>query len=329
MSPRKTIVIGDPHRVAVSVVRPEFWSSWILLTCASGSYDRAELPSGLHTQIGAGLPDGALAIAGVFARAPQGEHSRLVVPNPTILSSVRQVRAYHESWTPEHIRQSVVPAIEGQVTLDGLPSQSHRAGDNLGEWVRVYLESMAAIPSIFGQRWRDARAMLDREADRVAIAAASGRLGQLLDGLSSRLRFSDGELSFDSTSNRRFELGNRRLVLAPLIGPAGSLVTDNWTDDHVIIAYPVAAAADMLSRGPAEDRLSRMLGPQRAAILRVLETPMPMSDLAERLGTTASTTTFHCNHLESARLIQRRRQSNRVNVHITAKGRELIALMIS
>lgn len=99
--------------------------------------------------------------------------------------------------------------------------------------------------------------------------------------------------------------------------------------DHVFLGYPVPAAVDLLIRPPADDRLSAVLGTQRAAILRALESPLPMSDRAQRMGTTASTMTFHCNHLEAARLIQRRRQSNRVNVHVTSQGRELVALMVT
>lgn len=328
MSSRMTLAIGDPHRVPVSVVRPEFWSSWILMTCAAGQYDRAQLAPGLHQQIEDGLPDGAAAIAEVFSQAPEAENHHIIVPPPTEMSSVREVREYHRSLTPTQVRRLVTSSIDGLPGLYALPTQDHPAGEDLDAWVRLYLESTAAVPSIFGQQWRDAQSLLDREADRVAIATAQGRLGPLLDQLSPRFNFSDGELSFDSTHDHRSILGHRRLVLAPLIGPSGTIVFENWSDDHVIIGYPVPAAAELLARGPSDDRLSKVLGPQRAAILRTLETPLPMSELAERIGTSASTTTFHCNHLESATLIQRRRQSNRVNVHVTTKGRELIALMI-
>ena len=72
--------------------------------------------------------------------------------------------------------------------------------------------------------------------------------------------------------------------------------------------------------------LEALIGPQRALVLRELETPRSVGALAEALIAVPSAATHHVGALEAAGLVIREREGRRVIVHRTARGGRLVAL---
>jgi DNA-binding transcriptional ArsR family regulator len=72
--------------------------------------------------------------------------------------------------------------------------------------------------------------------------------------------------------------------------------------------------------------LEALLGPQRAAIVRMLEEPCHAGAIAGRLQLTPSGVTHHLKALEAAGLVLRERDAQRVLVRRTARGALLLGL---
>ena len=95
------------------------------------------------------------------------------------------------------------------------------------------------------------------------------------------------------------------------------------------LSYPIPNAAAIVAgsqRPPptTTDQLAALLGPVRAAVLRLLAKPHAMSDLAEKVIISPATATYHCAQLEQAGLIERHRLGNRVWVRRTPRGDTIV-----
>jgi DNA-binding transcriptional ArsR family regulator len=74
------------------------------------------------------------------------------------------------------------------------------------------------------------------------------------------------------------------------------------------------------------DQLEGLVGPQRAAILRLLDTGATCGDLANALYMAPGGVTHHLRLLEAAGLVIRERVGRNVIVERTARGRAVLAL---
>jgi predicted transcriptional regulator len=93
-------------------------------------------------------------------------------------------------------------------------------------------------------------------------------------------------------------------------------------------ASPLPGALQMLDGDMARPScpLEALLGPQRAAILRMLDRPCQAGDVARRLTLTPGGVTHHLKALEASGLIVRERDARNVRVHRTARGTLLLGL---
>ncbi|WP_328498613.1 winged helix-turn-helix domain-containing protein [Streptomyces sp. NBC_00414] len=178
--------------------------------------------------------------------------------------------------------------------------------------------------------WVRADALLGKETERVGSAVVSRNLDGVLTGLSPRVSYADGTLALPPCGRERFELGGRRLVLIPVVsGTAPSLYSLDQ-DDVVWFSYPVPGVGRLGSptaRAPREDGLVQLLGPVRAGVLRSVQPPATVSELAGLLHVGASTITYHCEQLKAAGLLQRERYGREVRQRLTGRGAELVDLL--
>ena len=79
----------------------------------------------------------------------------------------------------------------------------------------------------------------------------------------------------------------------------------------------------------SDDALTLVLGPVRAALLRALDRPLTMTELARRAGCTPSTLSYHCDRLVATDLVERRRTGTAIRVSRTVRGSELVDLLLS
>jgi DNA-binding MarR family transcriptional regulator len=76
-----------------------------------------------------------------------------------------------------------------------------------------------------------------------------------------------------------------------------------------------------------DDALSQLVGPVRAAVLRLLAEPTTMGGLAAELAVAPSLATYHCAPLISAGLVARVRTGRTVRVQRTPRGDALVGLL--
>jgi DNA-binding transcriptional ArsR family regulator len=94
-------------------------------------------------------------------------------------------------------------------------------------------------------------------------------------------------------------------------------------------------AAQPSDHSPSETRigetrarapLEALIGTQRATLLRALDRPRSVGELAQRMHTVPGGATHHLRRLEAAGLVIRERRGQRVIVELTGRGRGLLAL---
>jgi DNA-binding MarR family transcriptional regulator len=89
-----------------------------------------------------------------------------------------------------------------------------------------------------------------------------------------------------------------------------------------------------MRRGPVHDdatsgadRLTVLLGPIRAAVLRSLHSPQSMGALAREVHCAPSTLTYHCDQLVAAGLLERERRGQSMWVSRTDRAVRLLSAL--
>jgi DNA-binding transcriptional ArsR family regulator len=206
-----------------------------------------------------------------------------------------------------------------------------RAWDDVGDqprrWLTAYADTVSAYWQRLEPRWRAARVAIDREIERIGVAAVRGALPSVLNSLHPCLEFTGDRFRFRGHCD--IPLAGRRLILVPsLIDPRAVLI---HSDDPRVVSvaycvtdrYPSATAAPV----SGDDRLATVLGGPRAAILRRLRTPLTMGAIADHLAVSPAAATRHCDHLERAGLIVRERRGQTVRVSASTEGEALRDLL--
>jgi DNA-binding MarR family transcriptional regulator len=101
--------------------------------------------------------------------------------------------------------------------------------------------------------------------------------------------------------------------------------------DFVWIGYPIRtlnriAAPDERARARTDDSLDIVLGHHRATILRSLDQPCAVGELADAMFYAPTTLTYHCKMLLDAGLIARERNGRQILLSRTERGSEMLGL---
>lgn len=202
------------------------------------------------------------------------------------------------------------------------------AADNPKRWLASYADASMATWRRIEPWWRAARPLMDREVERIGVASVRGGLDAALNTLSPRLRFANDAFYLDGLCNRPITLGDRRLVLVPLIAAHDALFIHLSEPDLLGIAYPVRGLGTLDAPEPvATDQLSVVLGVARARVLRGLDVATTMGQIAAHIGLAPGSATRHCDQLERAGLIIRQRRGKAVQISRTDRGSELLDLL--
>ncbi|SDH59828.1 ArsR/SmtB family transcription factor [Nonomuraea jiangxiensis] len=208
------------------------------------------------------------------------------------------------------------------------PPHWRSAAEHPTRWLHGYAAALADVWSVTEPLWRQARGLLDREVRRVGVAAVRGGPELLLGALNSRIVQGEGRLLISDLEPGTFDLGEREVVLVPMLAGKDALIVSLDQQDAVWIAYPVPGADSLWRRptAPARDELSALMGEVRVDLLCSLGRPMTMSMLASGLQAAPSSITYHCDRLRAARLITRERRGREVWIARTDRGDELLEL---
>jgi DNA-binding transcriptional ArsR family regulator len=208
------------------------------------------------------------------------------------------------------------------------PPHWRAAAERPARWLRGYASALADIWNTTEPLWKRARPLLDREVERVGVTAVRGGPELLLGALSDRIVYGERGLLISGTDASTYELGDRRIVLVPMLAGRDAVILSVDDPGAVWIAYPVPGADSMWRKpvAPAVDELSALVGPVRADLLCALDQPMTMSMLATDMKIAPSGLTYHCDRLRAGRLITRERRGREVWIARTHRAEELLEL---
>lgn len=198
-------------------------------------------------------------------------------------------------------------------------------------WLDRYVSVLRSLWAEFQPMWRRAEPWFQREAERIGSAVVTGALPTVLTRLNPRWRYVDGVLFLPDLQPTVFEQQGRPLALVPLVSGLSASVFNVESPDRIWIGYPLPGLGRLWSDEPAppkpDDPLVLLLGTARAAILRGLLHPAPMSEVARLAGCSPATATYHCGQMEAAGLVTRQRIGNQVQVRRTTRGEALLDLL--
>ncbi|MFD0684447.1 winged helix-turn-helix domain-containing protein [Actinomadura fibrosa] len=271
---------------------------------------------------------GSLSPRDVLALRPLAARDGSVVPG-----SVAPLNPRTETPVGDQIeRLRAIPGerllhdLEAAYPAGDLPAHWRPVADRPRDWLHRYAATMGRVWDAVEPLWTKARPLLDRELERIGVASVRGALGTVLAGLHPGGAFEDGVLRIPDPQPARFDLGGRPLVLVPMLSAADALICDFDDPDAAWIAYPLAAAHRLAGEPADPGSLEAMLGPVRAALLRAVERPLTMGELARLARLSPSAVTHHCERLAASGLVRRERRGRETRVRRTERGHAVVAL---
>ncbi|MFC4009069.1 helix-turn-helix domain-containing protein [Nonomuraea purpurea] len=220
-----------------------------------------------------------------------------------------------------------------QVELDSMtdghpPPHWQPAMKDPRRWLHGFADLMEQVWSAMHPEWQQARATFDREVERVEMAGARGALDVVLNDLHADCAFHEGTFSVRNFGPDEFSIESKGLVLMPMLAGSDAFVARFDGPEVVWIGYSPPHLT-VPRRKSTEEQLGFVFGDARAAILTGVDQPLSMGVLARRIKCHPSVITYHCNRLESAGLVTRRRDGREIYVHRTARGTALLDLFDS
>ncbi|SEG88629.1 Helix-turn-helix domain-containing protein [Nonomuraea solani] len=193
-------------------------------------------------------------------------------------------------------------------------------------WVHGYADLVEQAWSAMHPEWQQARALFDREVERVAVASARGALDVVLDDLHVDCTFREGTWSLPDYEPQEYSIEGKGLVLMPMLAGPNAIMAHLDGPDFVWIGYSLPHPTTPRA---TEEQLGFLFGDARATILISVDQPLSMGVLARRIKCHPSVITYHCNRLESAGLVNRRREGREIYVSRTERGTALLNLFSS
>ncbi|MEV4184332.1 transcriptional regulator [Streptosporangium canum] len=257
-------------------------------------------------------------VTALLVRAALGRSWNATFLTPTPAGEGEQVfeeeLARIRETPPEAARADLAVSLGGP-----LPARLHRSdlparAAELLEW--VWTE--AVLPS-----WPRSRRII--EADVIARTARLGQGGwaAVLDGMRPGMRWlGESRLQITTGDDPPRELSGARLMLVP-VTPGQSWVSWDAPNRYAVV-YPCSGALAEAGRAPAPGTLRALLGPARADVLVLLDTPKSTSQLVALTGQGLGSVGRHLKVLFDARLVRRRRAGRSVLYYRTDAGEVLV-----
>ncbi|MEU1666603.1 winged helix-turn-helix domain-containing protein [Streptomyces sparsogenes] len=228
---------------------------------------------------------------------------------PGFAEELARVRA----TPPERARADLTVSLRGP-----LPGPLHRSDvaertADLLEW--VWTET--ALPT-----WPRRRRII--EADVVARTAqlSQGGWASVLDAMRPGMRWlGESRLQINAHDYPPQEISGR-LLFVPVTPRAGWV---SWDAPHrYAVVYPCSGVLAEAGRASVPESLGRLLGPARAGVLVLLDTPKSTTQLVALTGQGLGSVGRHLKVLLDAHLVRRRRAGRSVLYYRTAAGEVLV-----
>ena len=154
----------------------------------------------------------------------------------------------------------------------------------------------------------------------------------LFTDLHQDVGYRDGVVEIASDRDADLYPGGRGMTLMPTVFAWPRVYAVANPRAHPGIAYPprgIALLEQILAPKTRRDRLARLLGAGRAAVLRGLAEPTTTQELSIRLGVTPSAVSQHLSALSEAGLIVGTRLGRRVYYRVNDDGAEMLRVLDS
>ncbi len=266
--------------------------------------------------------DGDLLLALVTRRRniPDYLTPRPMSPAPSFEEGLAALRQTPAQAVAEQIRLAyageTMPAVLADGLQDPVPLAARIADAIEGYWhscVQPYWAVMAGV--------------LESEIGYRARQLTAGGARELFAGLDDRLSWADGVLSLNLFGmSGRVTLRGEGLTLVPSLFARGAICMMT-PGPHDFIVYPARGRGTAWTQQPgaaADAALAELLGPTRARLLALLETPASTTELARVLRVTPSAISQHLAALHASRLVTRGRHGRSVLYIRSALGTELV-----
>ncbi len=243
-------------------------------------------------------------IADFFTLTPAGEGE------PAFGDELARMR---ES-SPETARADLTVALSGP-----LPALLHRSdlperAADLLEWVWT----ATVLPY-----WPRRRRIMEADVVARTRQLSQGGWSAALAGLSPGMRWlGEGRLQINARDYPPRKIAGAQLLFVP-VTPRQGWVT--WDAPHrYAVMYPCSGVLAQADLTPVPEALGALLGPARAGVLVLLDTPKSTTQLVALTGQGLGSVGRHLRVLLDARLVQRRRAGRSVLYYRTAAGETLL-----
>ncbi|WP_351236335.1 winged helix-turn-helix domain-containing protein [Streptomyces sp. NPDC002133] len=211
--------------------------------------------------------------------------------------------------------------------LPGVPSWARPLADGDPEVLAVLGHALRAYHhAALAPYWPRMQALVDAERAVQARTLLDYGSEGLLAGLGPAMRWRPPLLEVDYPVEHDIHLDGRGLVLVPSAFCWRIPITLIDPSLPPVLVYPLPRTQDWWSLEGSTDpkALSSLLGPTRAACLRLLEDGCTTGELARRAGVAPPTASQHATALREAGLTTSTRQGNTVLHTLTPLGAALL-----
>ncbi|MFE9674792.1 ArsR/SmtB family transcription factor [Streptomyces sp. NPDC006259] len=323
--PGTYLSLGPLDDVHVEVVRGPGPTLFPLLHDVLGDGAHHGVPGPWRRAVAAALPSAAELVGPLFAAGSHWAPDTLALTADLRAASIGAVLARLDDADPRELGLEVAHHFQGRP-----PRSWQRLVSDPSGTLRAYRDVVTAASRVMQPLWNAADPLLGKEVERIGAAVVSRNLDAVLTGLDPGYRYEQGCLRLPhGDGHARIELGGRRLVLIPVASGSKAAMYSLDSEQEVWLGYPLPGQGRLTTRQqpPRKDALSQLLGPLRAGVLRSVQPPATVSELAALLNVGVSTITYHCEHLKAAGLLQRERHGREVRQRLTRRGAELVELL--
>jgi DNA-binding transcriptional ArsR family regulator len=206
------------------------------------------------------------------------------------------------------------------VSLGGpLPASLHRSdlperAADLLEW--VWTETVLPY-------WPQRRQIMEADVVARTRQLSQGGWAAALGDMRSGMRWlGEGRLQINARNYPPRKIAGAQLLFVPVTLGRGWC---SWDEPHrYAVVYPCSGVLAQSAPAPAPDALGALLGPARARVLVLVETPKSTTQLVALTGQGLGSVGRHLKVLLDARLVQRRRAGRSVLYYRTAAGQALL-----
>ena len=243
-------------------------------------------------------------IADLFTLAPTGEGE------PTLGEELAWLRRR----SPETARADLTASLGGPPPASLHRSDLPERAADLLEW--VWTETV--LPD-WPRRRRIMEADVVARTRQLSLGGWAAALGDMRPGMRW---LGEGRLQINARNYPPRKIAGAQLLFVPVTPHRGWV---SWDEPHrYAVIYPCSGVLAQVGPAPAPDALAALLGPARAGVLVLLESPKSTTQLVALTGQGLGSVGRHLKVLLDARLVQRRRAGRSVLYYRTAAGETLL-----